>query len=408
MVQNKTQRDQTTIKFGKAQQQTAIGRVMKVMAIPGKSGEELAVAQYIRAELESVGVKPTQITTDNANRKTPLPSKTGNLILTLPGTIRAPRRMLMAHMDTVPICVGSKPKRKGNIVRSSDPATGLGADDRAGVATVLTAVTEILKQGLPHPPLTFLWTIQEEIGLHGARLLNLAKLKKPKYAFNWDGGGPTKMTIGATGGYRMTITVRGKASHAGNSPAAGVSAIAIASLAIADLHKNGWHGDVRKGKKRGTTNVGFINGGEATNVVTDLVTLRVEARSHDPVFRQKIVAAIEKAFRNAAKAVVSSEGKRGSVEFDGQLDYESFAIPSNSEVVEIATQAIQSLDMEPELAITNGGLDANWLNSRGLPTVSMGCGQRNQHMVTEALHIDEYLTACRIALTLATGSDDGS
>jgi len=40
-------------------------------------------------------------------------------------------------MDTVPICVGAKPVRKGNVVRSADPKTGLGADDRAGVAVVL-------------------------------------------------------------------------------------------------------------------------------------------------------------------------------------------------------------------------------------------------------------------------------
>lgn len=393
-----------TAKFGKPQEQAAIRRVMAAMAIPGKSGGELPVAEFIRKQLLEAGAKPSQITTDSAHRKTPIPSETGNLIFTLPGTVRSPRRMLMAHMDTVPICVGCKPKRKGNIVKSADPATGLGADDRAGVATVLTAATEILKQGLPHPPLTFLWTIQEEIGLHGARLLSLGKLKKPKYAFNWDGGDPTKMTIGATGGYRMEIRVHGIASHAGNAPAAGVSAIAIASVAIADLHDNGWHGDVRKGKHCGTSNVGFIHGGEATNVVTDHVVLRAEARSHDPSFRKKIVAAIEKAFKDAAKRIVSTEGKRGTVKFDGRLDYESFSIPANSEVVLASKEVIEAMGLETQLAIANGGLDANWLNARGLPTVSMGCGQRNQHMVTEALHIDEYLTACRIALTLATGA----
>ena len=75
------------------------------------------------------------------------------------------------------------------------------------------------------------------------------------------------------------------ASHAGVCPEQGVSAIAIASLAIADLVRGGWHGLVEKGKSRGTSNVGFIHGGEATNVVTDRVTLKAEARSHDPKFR---------------------------------------------------------------------------------------------------------------------------
>ena len=125
-------------------------------------------------------------------------------------------------------------------------------------------------------------------------------------------------------------------------------------------------------------------------------------------------AEIEKAFLHAAKAVVSSNGKRGTVHIEGRLDYESFAISTNSEVVQIAKHAIESLnkvetfELEPQFAITNGGIDANWLNSRVLPTVSLGCGQRNQHMVTEELHIDEYLAACRIALTLARGANNGS
>ena len=57
---------------------------------------------------------------------------------------------------------------------------------------------------------------------------------------------------------------------------------------------------------------------------------------------------------------------------------------------------------EPTVVVANGGLDANWLNAHGIPTVSLGCGQLNQHMVTEALAIDDYQEACRIALKLAT------
>ncbi len=86
----------------------------------------------------------------------------------------------MAHMDTVPICVGAKPVRKGNTVRSADSSTGLGADDRAGVAVVLNAALEILRHKLPHPPLTFFWPIQEEVGLHGAHFAQLSLLGKPK------------------------------------------------------------------------------------------------------------------------------------------------------------------------------------------------------------------------------------
>ena len=91
--------------------------VMELMAIPGKSGQEAAVAQYITKKLREAGAPADAIRHDNAHTKTPIKGEVGNLILQLPGTVKAPRRLLMAHMDTVPICVGAQPVRKGNIIR---------------------------------------------------------------------------------------------------------------------------------------------------------------------------------------------------------------------------------------------------------------------------------------------------
>jgi tripeptide aminopeptidase len=222
-------------------------------------------------------------------------------------------------------------------------------------------------------------------------------------AFNWDGGACEKLTIGATGGYRMQITVRGVASHAGGAPEYGISAIAIASIAIADLQKRGWHGLVKKGRHTGTSNVGVFRGGLATNVVTDRVDLRVEARSHDSPFRKRILEEIEKAFYGAANTVKNVEGKTGSVEIKSRLDYESFLLELNEPCVLAAADAIRAVGREPVHAVANGGVDANWLTHHGIPAVTIGCGQRNQHMVTEELDLDGYVDACRIALRLATG-----
>ena len=251
------------------------------------------------------------VATDQAFKKSPIGGSIGNLAVRLPGTVKAPRRMLSAHMDTVPICAGARPVRKGRRSSRPTPHTGLGGDDRSGCAVLLATALAILEQKLPHPPLTFLWTVQEEAGLNGAHYVRLPMLKSPKLAFNWDGGAANRVTIGATGGYRMNIVVEGVASHAGVHPERGVSAIAIASLAIADLVENGWHGLIERSGKRGTSNVGVIHGGSATNVVTDRVELRAEARSHDPKFRERIVREIEKAFAKAAKAVRNVDGATG-------------------------------------------------------------------------------------------------
>jgi tripeptide aminopeptidase len=322
----------------------------------------------------------------------------------LPGTLKGPRRLFMAHMDTVPVCKGAKPVVAGRFVQSADPATGLGGDDRAGVGVVLTTALEILRQKLPHPPLTFLFAIQEEVGLYGARFVKAADLGRPKLAFNFDGGAVEKLTVGATGGYRLEITIDGIPSHAGVAPEKGVSAIAIASLAIASLVEDGWHGLVEKGGKRGTSNVGVIHAGEATNVVADRAALRAEARGHDPALRGRIVQAIEKAFTAAAKRVKSSDGRTGKVTISGRLDYEAFRLADDEPCVTAAREAVRMIGLQPRLDISNGGLDANWMAANGIPTVTFGCGQMNIHTTDEQLDLAAYENACRAALLLATSA----
>ncbi|QEG37952.1 M20/M25/M40 family metallo-hydrolase [Bythopirellula goksoeyrii] len=381
---------------------TAEKLLLDLLSVPGGSGQEGAIADLVANRLCATGVPKSAIKVDQANRKSALKGETGNLVLRLPGTIRGPRRMLSAHLDTVPICQGARPAKRGKRIVSLDAHTGLGGDDRAGVAVILSTAIDIIEKKLPYPPLTFLWSVQEEVGLNGARNATLSLLGKPTLAFNFDGKLPTSLTIGATGGHRMNIEIHGVASHAGGHPEQGVSAIAIASLAIADLVNNGWHGLVEKNGKRGTSNVGVIHGGAATNVVTDLVHIRAEARGHDPKFRQRIIDEIEKAFHRAAKQVTNTSGQCGEVKIEGRLDYEAFCLPKDDPSVVAAQQAVEAEGYTPELNISNGGLDANWLTARGIPTVTLGCGQNEIHTVKEWLDLTEFHQARRIALRLAT------
>ncbi len=207
------------------------------------------------------------------------------------------------------------------------------------------------------------------------------------------------------GAYRLSIDVEGLASHAGAAPEHGVSAIAIAGLAIADLQRSGWLGDVRRANKRGTSNIGVIRGGAATNVITDHVELKAEARSHDRRFRREILRAIEQAFTSAAKSVSNAAGVTGQVKISSRLDYESFELDAEEPCVLAAEAAVRSIGAEPLRAITNGGLDANWLSARGIPTVTLGCGQMNAHTLAERLDVAAFHQACRIALRLATGTE---
>ena len=381
----------------------AIRRVMDLIAISGGSGQEQDVSVWIQKALTDAGVPASAISIDNAHKKSPAGGNTGNLIVKLKGTRKGPRRLLMAHMDTVPLCVGCQPVREGDWIRPKSKETALGGDNRGGCAVVLTAILETISQGLDYPPLTLLFTVQEETGLRGARFLNAGKLGKPELCFNWDGRDPNSLITGAVGANNLSIRIEGIASHAGAHPQDGVNAAVIASIAIAQLQKSGWHGLVRKGKQRGSSNLGIIHGGDATNVVLPLVTLQAEARSHDSRFRQQIVAAWRDAFETATDSVTNAGGQYGSLKFVEDIRYEAFRIEDTSPCVLAAKAASEAVGLTPVAQICDGGLDANWMAVHGYQAVTMGCGQHEIHTVKERLSVPEYLAACRVGLRLAIG-----
>lgn len=381
----------------------ALERFMTLTAIPGKSGEEKDVAGAIVEMLLDAGLDGSQIAFDDANTKTRISGNCGNLVVHLPGTVGGPTTMLSAHMDTVPICQGAVPVREGEEITSSAP-TGLGADDRSGCCAILTAVIERLKSGRENlPPAVVAFFIQEEVGLEGARHLDKDLVGKVDRAFNFDGGSVDKLTNGAIGGERIEIRLTGIPSHAGVAPENGASAITMAALAISELHHGGWLGKVVKDDGVGTSNVGIIRGGEATNVVTPEIFVKAEARSHDSEMRKKIVSEIEAAFKRAAASVKTAGGEAGLMQFESHVDYEAFELPHDHPSIVAADAAVRALGRSPFVEVAGGGLDANWLYLHGIEAVTMGCGQMNIHTADERLDINDYLDACRIATALITG-----
>src|SRR5262249_40852625 len=194
---------------------------------------------------------------DRAHEKIPLPTQTGNLLITLPGTLPGPRRLFMTHLDTVPLCAGARPIRDGDRIRPVGP-TALGGDNRTGVACLVTLAATLLEHRLQHPPLTLLFTVREESGLWGARFVDAAELGGPVDAYNIDGSNPSETTVGAVGAERWEVEITGRAAHAGVHPEDGVSATVVVSLALAEVYRNGWFGKVVKGNREGTSNVGSV------------------------------------------------------------------------------------------------------------------------------------------------------
>lgn len=390
----------------------AVNRLMRFLAVEGVTGKEAKIGKEVVAALKEVGVPARAIRFDEANKKIPVPTETGNLIVDLPGRGRLgnhPRLLFMTHLDTVPLCAGAKPKIQGRKIVNS-AKTALGGDNRTGCGVLVTLAAELAKQNLDHPPLTLLFTVREESGLWGARFVDPKDLGGVAMGFNYDGRSASYVTVGAVGADRWEVEITGRAAHAGGAPERGISSTLILAEALADARRGGWFGKVVHGDKVGTSNVGVVAGvgggsaGDATNVVTDYVHVRGESRSHDAKFHKEITAAYKAAFEKAAAGVTNVQGQSGKAKFVTRTDYHPFRLKENLPVVQRSIAAVKAQGIAPEIRVANGGLDANWLVRHKIPTVTFGAGQNEPHTVDEWVDLKEYEAACGLALQLATMS----
>jgi len=386
----------------------AVDLLMSLLAVEGVTGREAAIAAAVRSALVAAGVPEGDIRFDDANTRIPMPTETGNLIATLPGTRPGPGILFSCHLDTVPLCAGAKPVREGDRI-VTDGSTALGGDNRTGCAVLVTVAETLIRHKLPHPPLTLLFTVREESGLHGARELKRADLGDVAMCVNVDGQDPADLIIGAVGQENWEVEIVGKASHAGVAPEKGISATMVAALGLVEARKAGWFGKVETPRGFGSSNVGIFGGkggavpaGDATNVVTDYAWLKGEARSPDAAFAKDIAAGYRAAFEKAGAEVRDSGGDTARVTFTEATAYPPFRLDENAAVIRRADRALGLLGIAPNHVFSNGGLDANWLDKAGIPTVTISAGQAEIHTVKEYVNIPEYVTGCRLAVLLAT------
>src|SRR5262245_24360865 len=98
--------------------ETALAFLMRFLAVDGVTGQEEKIGKVVVEALREAGVARGRIRFDDAHTRIPLPTQTGNLIVDLPGTMPGPRRLFSTHLDTVPLCAGARPTRKGNRIVS--------------------------------------------------------------------------------------------------------------------------------------------------------------------------------------------------------------------------------------------------------------------------------------------------
>ncbi|MDD2553038.1 MAG: M20/M25/M40 family metallo-hydrolase [Desulfotomaculaceae bacterium] len=340
---------------------------LELVQIDSVSGKERQIADLLKEKLTVLGL---EVFEDGAGRK--VGSDTGNIIGRMPGSGSGPVLMLCSHMDTVEPGRGIKPRIEGGVIRSAGD-TVLGADDKAGIVTILEVLRVIREQSISHSGLEVVFTIWEEGGLFGAKNLDY-DLLSARAGFVLDSDGPPGTIITrAPSQDRIGATIKGRAAHAGINPEDGINAIQVASHAIAQMK-------LGRIDHETTSNIGIIKGGKATNIVPDSATLDGETRSLDAWKREAQTAAICGALREAA-------GKFGAgVDIFTETQYHDFNLSKGSPPIRLAIEAACKLGLAASLEKTGGGSDANILNSRGIATAVLGIGMKKVHTT------EEYIT----------------
>jgi len=360
---------------------------LDLVRIDSLSRREGAIAQRLAAELLKLGAS---VEFDDAGAA--VNGEVGNLIAHLHGTTSAEPLLLCAHMDTVEPGAGVQPVVEGDVIRS-DGRTVLGGDDKSGVAIVLECLRVCQEEGLPHPPVEVVFTICEELGLLGARHLDLARVRARRgLVFDSDAAG--FVFTRAPGSTLVEVVVHGRAAHAGMAPERGVSAIRVAAEAIAAM---------RLGRidEETTANFGTIAGGRAINIIADEVRLRGEARSHDLA---KLQAQLDHMRQCFDAAVARHPG--ASIEMRLEEMYQPMSVSDDAPIMRLLLTAAAQAGRTVASAGMGGGCDANILNQRGLEVVNLGTGMRDIHTTNEWLKVSDMVAAAEVTLALITLAAD--
>ncbi len=362
--------------------------LLELVQIDSISRRERDVAERIKQICEEMGA---QVEIDDAGEK--VGGNSGNVIARFPGTIPGAESIMMsAHMDTVVPGEGVKPVVEGDIIRT-DGTTVLGGDDKSGCAVIIETIRCLQEQNIPHAPVEAVFSICEEVGLLGAKHVDVSKLKS-KYGLVFDSDDPGFLFTKGPSANHMEFKIYGLESHAGVAPEEGISAIKIAAEAIAAMK-------LGRIDEETTANIGVIRGGEATNIITNLVTLKGEARSLDDQKLEEQTAHMIKCLEDAAakyEVTVAGVTTRGRVESNVAREYYAMDVPESSRVVQLVYKAAARLGQKVEAVSSGGGCDANIFNKRGIECANFGTGMRAIHTVKEWLDVKDLYQSAEIAL----------
>ena len=346
----------------------------------------------------------------------------GYIYGTVQGAENAPVIGLIAHMDTAPDCSGKDIRTKiveyqgGDILLNeekqiymspkdypylknsigkhlivTDGTTLLGADDKAGIAAIMTAAEELLKEDVPHATLRIGFTPDEEIG-RGADRFDVKNFAAD-YAYTVDGGGLGELEYENFNAASAVVTIYGRNVHPGSAKDIMINSqnIAMEFHALLPVHE----------RPESTCHYeGFSHLCEMHGEV-EKSTLEYIIRDHDRTkFERK-----KEIFADIARFLNAKYGE-GTIELNLRDSYYNMKekIEPVMFIVENAKQAMAEEGITAKVVPIRGGTDGARLSYEGLPCPNIFTGGENFHGRFEYVPIEDIESCVRVLKRILTNA----
>lgn len=376
------------------------------------TAKQLELSRLLADECKQMGLKDVTL------------SPQGVVMATVPQTVthHAPTIAWIAHVDTSPETSGTNVKPivhreydGGDLVLPGDPTkvirgeenpdlcnllggtiittdgtTLLGADDKAGVAVIMSAAEQLMKRrDLAHGPIRLVFTCDEEIG-RGTQHLKIADIGAV-CGYTLDGDSQGKIDSETFSADLAIITVTGINTHPSVGKGAMVNAIRILSSIIASLPQDTLSPETTEGRE-GFIHPYSIEGGVA----------RAEARLLLRDFEVELLTE----YASLLARIASNHRKqhpKAQIDITIKQQYRNMreGLAKEPRAIAKAVEATEAAGLEPQLSVIRGGTDGSLLTAMGLPTPNLSTGEHNPHSPLEWTSLEEMQSAVNVLVQLA-------
>ena len=275
----------------------------------------------------------------------------------------------------------------GKTILTTDGTSVLGADDKAGIAEIMTLCERLINDGIPHGKICVCFTPDEEIG-HGAALLDLEQFGAD-LAYTVDGSVPGEIEYETFNAAAARLTAHGISVHPGDAKGKMINAMKVIMEANAMLpdQEVPERTQDREGFYHLTGARGSVSEASADYILRDHDAAKIAERKQK---MQEIARALNEKYGDGTVACVIKDQYRNMAEV--MADY--------PEVIDAARKAIQASGLTPSSRPVRGGTDGAQLSFRGLPCPNLGTGGYAYHGFYEYAVAEEMDTCVEILLQL--------